>query len=134
LCAAPDGDLFRVLASGEAPIATDEIETFTETGISLKSAREIEADIIATATGLNLQMLDRLGKLLECGVGGGQRNAFCCPVFRLLKLATISCLRPPGPGCAARTAGSGLTTRSIASGGCETVIARGCSVLSSPWD
>jgi monooxygenase len=68
LCAAPDGDLFRVLASGEAPIATDEIETFTETGISPKSAREIEADIIATATGLNLQMLDRLGNSSSVGI------------------------------------------------------------------
>ena len=57
LCAVPDGDLFKVLASGEASVVTDEIETFTETGILLKSGRELEADIIVTATGLNLQML-----------------------------------------------------------------------------
>jgi monooxygenase len=57
LCAVPDGDLFDVLASGEASVVTDEIETFTETGILLKSGRELEADIIVTATGLNLQML-----------------------------------------------------------------------------
>ena len=42
---------------GEASVVTDEIETFTETGILLKSGRELEADIIVTATGLNLQML-----------------------------------------------------------------------------
>jgi monooxygenase len=57
LCAVPDGDLFDVLRSGQASVVTDEIETFTETGILLKSGREIEADIIVTATGLNLQML-----------------------------------------------------------------------------
>ena len=57
LCAVPDGDLFDVLASGEASVVTDEIETFTETGILLKSGRHLEADIIVTATGLNLQML-----------------------------------------------------------------------------
>ena len=57
LCAVLDGDLFKVLASGQASVVTDQIETFTETGISLKSGRELEADIIVTATGLNLQML-----------------------------------------------------------------------------
>ena len=57
LCAVPNGDLFKVLASGEASVATDEIDTFTETGILLKSGRELEADIIVTATGLNIQML-----------------------------------------------------------------------------
>ena len=57
LCAVPDGDLFKVLASGEASMVTDQIETFTEKGILLKSGRELEADIIVTATGLNIQML-----------------------------------------------------------------------------
>ncbi|MCQ4120651.1 flavin-containing monooxygenase [Rhodococcus tibetensis] len=57
LCAVPDGNLFKVLASGEASIVTDHIDTFTETGIALESGRELEADIIVTATGLNIQML-----------------------------------------------------------------------------
>ena len=57
LCAVPNGDLFKVLASGEASIVTDQIDTFTEKGILLKSGRELEADIIVTATGLNIQML-----------------------------------------------------------------------------
>jgi monooxygenase len=57
LCAVPDGDLFKVLASGEASVVTDEIETLTQTGILLKSGRELEADIIVTATGLNVQMM-----------------------------------------------------------------------------
>jgi len=55
LCAVPDGDLFRVLRHGTASIVTDRIETFTETGIRLVSGRELAADIIVTATGLNLQ-------------------------------------------------------------------------------
>src|SRR5687767_10222017 len=54
VCLVPDGDLFDALASGKAAIATDEIETFTEKGLKLASGGELEADIIITATGLNL--------------------------------------------------------------------------------
>jgi monooxygenase len=57
LCAVPNADLFKVLSSGEASIVTDQIDTFTANGILLKSGRELEADIIVTATGLNIQML-----------------------------------------------------------------------------
>jgi cation diffusion facilitator CzcD-associated flavoprotein CzcO len=57
LCAVPDGDLFKAVASGHASIVTDQIETFTEKGILLKSGHELEADIIVTATGLDIQML-----------------------------------------------------------------------------
>jgi cation diffusion facilitator CzcD-associated flavoprotein CzcO len=57
LCVVPDGDLFRAIRHGDADVVTDEIETFTETGIRLRSGRELEADVIVTATGLNLQML-----------------------------------------------------------------------------
>ena len=57
LCAVPNGDLFKVLKSGAASVVTDQIDTFTENGILLKSGRELEADIIVTATGLNVQML-----------------------------------------------------------------------------
>ena len=57
LCAVPNGDLFKVLASGGASVITDQVDTFTEDGILLKSGRELEADIIVTATGLNIQML-----------------------------------------------------------------------------
>ena len=52
---APDGDLFRALRRGTASVVTDRIEAFTETGIRLASGRELEADVIVTATGLNLQ-------------------------------------------------------------------------------
>jgi monooxygenase len=57
LCLVPDSDIFRVIRGGQADIVTDHIETFTETGIRLKSGKELNADIIVTATGLNLQML-----------------------------------------------------------------------------
>jgi monooxygenase len=54
LCAVPDGDLYRALRKGQASVVTDTIETFTETGVRLTSGRELEADIVITATGLNL--------------------------------------------------------------------------------
>jgi monooxygenase len=57
LCLVPDGDLFEALGRGDASIATDRIETFTEKGLLLESGQELEADIIVTATGLNLLML-----------------------------------------------------------------------------
>jgi monooxygenase len=54
LCFVPDGDLFRVLRDGSASVATGLIDTFTPTGIRLQSGEELEADIVVTATGLNL--------------------------------------------------------------------------------
>lgn len=57
LCAVPNADLFKALAAGDASVVTDQIDTFTQKGILLKSGRELEADIIVTATGLNIQML-----------------------------------------------------------------------------
>jgi cation diffusion facilitator CzcD-associated flavoprotein CzcO len=55
LCVVPDADLYRALGAGDASIVTDHIETFTEDGIRLRSGRQLEADIVVTATGLNLQ-------------------------------------------------------------------------------
>jgi cation diffusion facilitator CzcD-associated flavoprotein CzcO len=54
LCLVPDGDLFKAIRHGRASIITDQIETFTENGIQLASGSELEADIVITATGLNL--------------------------------------------------------------------------------
>jgi cation diffusion facilitator CzcD-associated flavoprotein CzcO len=53
----PDGDLFRGIASGKASVVTDEIDRFTEGGIRLKSGKTLEADIIITATGFDLNVL-----------------------------------------------------------------------------
>jgi monooxygenase len=61
LCVVPDADLFRALRSGRADVVTDTIATFTEGGIELTSGRDLPADVVVTATGLQLQ------------VGGGMR-------------------------------------------------------------
>ncbi len=53
----PDGDLFQGIKSGKASVVTDEIETFTEKGILLKSGKELAADVVITATGFNLSVL-----------------------------------------------------------------------------
>ncbi|OWU84609.1 FAD-containing monooxygenase EthA [Oceanicola sp. 22II-s10i] len=50
----PDGDLYKALATGRASVVTDEIETFVEDGIKLKSGEFLKADVVATATGFNL--------------------------------------------------------------------------------
>jgi monooxygenase len=57
LCLVPNGDLFEAINAGRASIVTDQIETFTEHGIRLRSGAHLAADIIVTATGLNLQLL-----------------------------------------------------------------------------
>lgn len=57
LCVVPDGDLFKILREGHASVETDHIEKFTETGIQLKSGKHLDADIIVSATGLNIQIL-----------------------------------------------------------------------------
>ncbi|OTG97295.1 monooxygenase [Acinetobacter sp. ANC 4654] len=57
LCVVPDGDLFKILRSGKASIETDQIEQFTEKGIQLKSGQHLDADIIVSATGLEIQIL-----------------------------------------------------------------------------
>ena len=53
----PNGDLFQSIRAGHASVVTDQIETFTETGIRLQSGKLLEADIIVTATGFNLSVL-----------------------------------------------------------------------------
>ena len=54
LCLLPDGDMFKAIASGKASIATDEIDQFVEDGILLKSGEHLAADIIVSATGIEL--------------------------------------------------------------------------------
>jgi len=57
VCFVPDADLFIALREGRASMVTDQVETFTARGVKLKSGRELEADVIVTATGLNLQAI-----------------------------------------------------------------------------
>ncbi|CAN5599324.1 NAD(P)/FAD-dependent oxidoreductase [soil metagenome] len=60
LCLVPNSDLFEAIRSGRADVVTEHIETFTETGIALASGEELEADIIVTATGLQLVTLGEM--------------------------------------------------------------------------
>jgi len=57
LCLVPNGDLFKAIRAGRASVVTDRITTFTEKGVLLESGRELEADIIVTATGLKVQAM-----------------------------------------------------------------------------
>jgi monooxygenase len=57
LCLVPDGDLFEAIKADKASVVTDHIEKFDATGITLKSGDHLDADLIVTATGLNLQFL-----------------------------------------------------------------------------
>jgi cation diffusion facilitator CzcD-associated flavoprotein CzcO len=65
VCAVPDGDLFIELSKGTASIVTDHIEKFTEDGILLKSGQKLKADIIITATGLELQMIGGIKTFID---------------------------------------------------------------------
>ncbi|WP_320820095.1 NAD(P)/FAD-dependent oxidoreductase [Thalassolituus sp.] len=60
LCAVPNGDMFKAIKQGKADVVTDHIDRFTEKGLLLKSGKELEADIIVTATGLQVQMLGNM--------------------------------------------------------------------------
>jgi monooxygenase len=65
LCLVPDGDLFKAIGSGKASIVTDGIDTFTETGIRLASGEQIDADVIITATGLNMLALGGMELIVD---------------------------------------------------------------------
>ncbi len=60
LCLVPDGDMFAAIKSGKATVATESIERFNASGIRLKSGEQLDADLVVTATGLNLQVLGGL--------------------------------------------------------------------------
>jgi len=53
----PDGDIFRAVGAGKASVVTDEIDRFVENGILLKSGKTLEADVVITATGFDLNVL-----------------------------------------------------------------------------
>jgi cation diffusion facilitator CzcD-associated flavoprotein CzcO len=57
MCLVPDSDLFQALSSGKASVVTDHIDTFTPSGLRLRSGAELPADLVVTATGLNLLAL-----------------------------------------------------------------------------
>jgi cation diffusion facilitator CzcD-associated flavoprotein CzcO len=65
LCLVPDADLFASLRAGTSSVVTDHIETFTETGLKLKSGAALDADIIVTATGLRMQLLSGMELVVD---------------------------------------------------------------------
>lgn len=70
LCLIPDSDMFKAISQGKAEVVTDHIDHFTKTGIQLKSGKHIDADIVITATGLNLVTLGKA----DLSVDGVQVN------------------------------------------------------------
>ena len=65
LCAVRDGDMFKAIRKGSASVVTDHIKTFTEKGIMLESGQELEADVIITATGLELLFMGGIEVLVD---------------------------------------------------------------------
>jgi monooxygenase len=88
LCLAPNGDLFNSIKEGATALVTDEIETFTEDGVKLRSGRELKADLIVTATGLSLQLMGGAeieidGQRLMVGRTLSYKGAMCSNVPNL---------------------------------------------------
>ena len=65
MCLVPNSDLFKAIRDGKASVVTDHIETFDETGITLQSGEHLDADVIVTATGLNLVTLGEMAFFVD---------------------------------------------------------------------
>lgn len=74
----PDGDIFQGISAGKASMETDVIDRFTEKGILLQSGKELEADIIMTATGFNLSVLGGI----DFSINGKAINFADCVTYR----------------------------------------------------
>ena len=88
LCLVPDSDLFEALADGSASIVTDGVESFTETGVKLTSGAELEADVIITATGLNVLLFGGIevtvdGREIDFGETIAYKGMMICGVPNL---------------------------------------------------
>lgn len=70
LCLVPEGDLFQAIKRGDASVATDHIDTFNENGILLQSGEQLDADLVVTATGLDM----RLGGGIAISIDGEPVN------------------------------------------------------------
>jgi cation diffusion facilitator CzcD-associated flavoprotein CzcO len=85
MCAVPDADLFRAISKGKASVVTDKIVRFTKTGILLESGRELDADVIVTATGLNLQAFGGI----TLTVDGQQVDLHECLAYKSMMLSGV---------------------------------------------
>ncbi|UBQ06795.1 NAD(P)/FAD-dependent oxidoreductase [Tepidimonas taiwanensis] len=85
LCTVPDGDLFYAIKSGKADIITDRIKKSTKYGILLESGKELSADVIIVATGLNIQFIGGVRLKID-----GQEIAFNeCVVYKGFMLSGV---------------------------------------------
>ena len=85
LCLVPDSDLFEAISAGSASVVTDAVETLTETGVRLASGAELEADVIITATGLNVLLFGGIevvvdGEPVDFGKTIAYRGTMVCGV------------------------------------------------------
>ena len=85
LCLVPDSDLFESIRTGKARVVTGEIETFTETGVKLKSGETLDADIVVSATGLKLQVLSDV----VFTVDGEVRNLSECMTYKGMMFSDV---------------------------------------------
>jgi cation diffusion facilitator CzcD-associated flavoprotein CzcO len=85
LCLVPDGDFFAAIREGRASVATDTIETFTDGGIRLASGEELAADIVVTATGLELQVLGGAQLLVD----GRPVDPASCVSYKAMMLSGV---------------------------------------------
>jgi monooxygenase len=85
LCVVPDGDLFRALRERRVTLVTDRVERFTEGGLRLVSGRELKADVIVTATGLDLLALGGI----EFEVDGREVDLAASVAYRGMMLAGV---------------------------------------------
>lgn len=85
LCLVPDGDLFAAIRGGRASVVTDHIDTFTETGIRLRSGEELEADLVVTATGLVVRVLGGV----ETRIDGEPVNVHDAMSYKAMMLSDV---------------------------------------------
>ena len=85
MCFVPDNDLFEAISNGSVSVVTDEIDTFTEAGLALASGAELEADLIVTATGLNMLPLGGI----RLGVDGSDVELPDAVVYRGMLLSGV---------------------------------------------
>ena len=65
MCLVPNGDLFESIKNKKASVVTDQIDHFTDKGIKLKSGDELGADLVVTATGLNMELLSNIELIVD---------------------------------------------------------------------
>ncbi|MED5801785.1 NAD(P)/FAD-dependent oxidoreductase [Gordonia sp. Z-3] len=85
LCMVPNGDLFTAISSGKASVVTDHIDAFTETGIALTSGQHLDADIIVTATGLDIMPFGGI----DLSVDGEQVDVSDTVVYKAMMLSGV---------------------------------------------